>query len=100
MEMFSHNVTFAEWFMLGGGFALSLAFVDSGLTNWIALAFVGDCPFELVILMLVTMIMFLTNVKSNTPTVAIFIPIVGTMVMLNEWTPLPVLFAITVATCS
>ena len=44
------------------------------------------------------MIMFLTNVKSNTATAAIFIPIVGTMAILNGWTPLPVLFAITVAT--
>jgi len=87
-------------FLLGGGFALSLAFVDSGLANWIAhgFAFVGDYPFELVILVLVAMIMFLTNVKSNTATAAIFIPIVGTMALLNEWTPLPVLFAITVAT--
>lgn len=46
----------------------------------------------------VAMIMFLTNVKSNTATADIFIPIIGTMAMLNGWTPLPVLFAITVAT--
>jgi solute carrier family 13 (sodium-dependent dicarboxylate transporter), member 2/3/5 len=87
-------------FLLGGGFALSLAFVDSGLANWIAqtLSFVGKYPFELVIVILVAMIMFLTNVKSNTATAAIFIPIVGTMALLNGWTPLPVLFAITVAT--
>ncbi len=87
-------------FLLGGGFALSLAFVDSGLANWIAhsLSFVGNYPFEFVIIVLVAMIMFLTNVKSNTATAAIFIPIVGTMAVLNGWTPLPILFAITVAT--
>lgn len=87
-------------FLLGGGFALSLAFVDSGLATWIAhsFSFVGDYPFELVIIVLVAMIMFLTNVKSNTATAAIFIPIVGTMAMLNGWAPLPILFAITVAT--
>jgi solute carrier family 13 (sodium-dependent dicarboxylate transporter), member 2/3/5 len=87
-------------FLLGGGFALSLAFVDSGLANWIAqsFAFVGNYPFELVIIVLVAMIMFLTNVKSNTATAAIFIPIVGTMALFNDWAPLPILFAITVAT--
>ena len=87
-------------FLLGGGFALSLAFVDSGLANWIAhsFSFVENYPFELVIVILVAMIMFLTNVKSNTATAAIFIPIVGTMAILNGWTPLPILFAITVAT--
>ena len=87
-------------FLLGGGFALALAFVDSGLANWIAqsFGFVSNYPFELVIVTLVAIIMFLTNVKSNTATAAIFIPIVGTMAMLNGWAPLPILFAITAAT--
>ncbi|MDH3276879.1 MAG: DASS family sodium-coupled anion symporter [Nitrosopumilus sp.] len=87
-------------FLLGGGFALSLAFIDSGLAEWIAISFsfVKDYPFEIIIIVLVTMIMFLTNVKSNTATAAIFIPIVGTMAILNQWSPLPILFAITIAT--
>ncbi len=87
-------------FLLGGGFALALAFVDSGLANWIAssFSFVGNYPFELVVVLLVSMIMLLTNVKSNTATAAIFIPIVGTMAVLNQWPSLPILFAITVAT--
>jgi len=87
-------------FLLGGGFALSLSFIDSGLADWIAnsFSFVKDYPFEIIIIVLVTMIMFLTNVKSNTATAAIFIPIVGTMAVLNQWSPLPILFAITVAT--
>jgi len=87
-------------FLLGGGFALSLAFIDSGLANWIAnsFSFVKSYPFEIIIIVLVTIIMFLTNVKSNTATAAIFIPIVGTMAVLNQWSPLPVLFAITIAT--
>lgn len=87
-------------FLLGGGLALSLAFVNSGLADWIAssLSFVKDYPFELIVVLLITMIMFLTNVKSNTATAAIFIPIVGTMALLNNWSPLPILFGITVAT--
>jgi len=87
-------------FLLGGGLALSLAFIESGLAGWIAssLSFVKDYPAELIIVVLVVMIMFLTNIKSNTATAAIFIPIVGTMSIQNGWNPLPVLFAITVAT--
>lgn len=87
-------------FLLGGGFALSLAFIDSGLAEWIAIAFsfVKDYPLEIIVIVLVSMIMFLTNVKSNTATAAIFIPIVGTMALLNDWNPLPILFAITIAT--
>ena len=87
-------------FLLGGGFALSLAFVNSGLADWIAsyLSFVNEYPFEIVVVLLVLMILFLTNVKSNTATAAIFIPIVGTMAVLNDWSPLPLLFGITIAT--
>lgn len=87
-------------FLLGGGFALSLAFIDSGLAVWIAhsFSFVKNYSFEIIVITLVTMIMFLTNVKSNTATAAIFIPIVGTMATLNQWSPLPILFAITIAT--
>lgn len=77
-----------------------MSFIDSGLADWIAnsFSFVKDYPFEFIIIILVTMIMFLTNVKSNTATAAIFIPIVGTMALLNQWNPLPILFAITIAT--
>ena len=52
----------------------------------------------MVVVLLVYMILFLTNVKSNTATAAIFIPIVGTMALLNDWSPLPILFGITIAT--
>ena len=77
-----------------------MSFIDSGLADWIAnsFSFVKDYPFEFIIIILVTMIMFLTNVKSNTATAAIFIPIVGTMALLNQWNLLPILFAITIAT--
>ena len=77
-----------------------MSFIDSGLADWIAnsFSFVKDYPFEFIIIILVTMIMFLTNVKSNTATAAIFIPIVGTMALLNQWNPPPILFAITMAT--
>ncbi|MDX1440968.1 MAG: DASS family sodium-coupled anion symporter, partial [Nitrosopumilaceae archaeon] len=87
-------------FLLGGGFALSLAFINTGLAEWIAtsFSFVRDYSFELIVVVLVTMIMLLTNVKSNTATAAIFIPIVGTMALINGWNPLPILYAITIAT--
>lgn len=87
-------------FLLGGGLALSLAFVESGLADWIALSFsfVKDYPIWLIVIILVAMIMFLTNIKSNTATAAIFIPIVGSMAILNQWNPLPILFGITIAT--
>lgn len=45
-----------------------------------------------------TLIMIISNVKSNTAAGAIFIPIVGNMAIMNGWSPLPFLFGITAAT--
>lgn len=94
------RLPFGLLFLLGGGLALSLSFVESGLANWIAtsFSFVSDYPMWLIVIILIAMIMFLTNIKSNTATAAIFIPIVGSMAVLNGWNPLPILFGITAAT--
>src|SRR5918995_153303 len=93
------KLPFGLLFLLGGGLALSLAFVQSGLANWIAssLSFMVVLPFEIVVMLIVGLIMFMSNVKSNTSTAAIFIPIVSNMALMNNWTPLPILFGITIA---
>jgi sodium-dependent dicarboxylate transporter 2/3/5 len=94
------RLPFGLLFLLGGGLALSLAFVESGLANWIAnsLSFLSIFPFEIIVILIIGLIMFMSNVKSNTSTAAIFIPIVANMAILNNWSPLPILFGITVAT--
>jgi sodium-dependent dicarboxylate transporter 2/3/5 len=94
------RLPFGLLFLLGGGLALSLAFVESGLANWIAnsLSFISIFPFEIIVILIIGLIMFMSNVKSNTSTAAIFIPIVANMAILNNWSPLPILFGITVAT--
>ena len=94
------RLPFGLLFLLGGGLALSLAFVESGLANWIAnsLSFLSIFPFEIIVILIIGLIMFMSNVKSNTSTAAIFIPIVANMAILNNCSPLPILFGITVAT--
>lgn len=93
------RLPFGILFLLGGGLALALAFVNSGLATWIAnsLSFVSFLPFEVTVILVVSIIMFMSNVKSNTSTAAIFIPIVANMAILNHWSPLPILFGITIA---
>ena len=93
------KLPFGLLFLLGGGLALSLAFVQSGLANWIAssLSFIVVLPFEIVVMLIIGLIMFMSNVKSNTSTAAIFIPIVSNMAVINNWTLLPILFGITIA---
>jgi sodium-dependent dicarboxylate transporter 2/3/5 len=94
------KLPFGLLFLLGGGLALSLSFINSGLAVWIAesLSFVGMLPFAIIVPLIIGLIMFMTNIKSNTATAAIFIPVVATMATLNGWQPLPIMFGITVAT--
>jgi solute carrier family 13 (sodium-dependent dicarboxylate transporter), member 2/3/5 len=93
------KLPFGILFLLGGGLALSLSFINSGLAEWIAssLSFIDGLPFEMVVVVMASLIMFLSNVKSNTATAAIFVPVVANMALMNGWSPLPILFAITVA---
>ncbi len=93
------KLPFGLLFLLGGGLALSLAFINSGLAEWLAgaLSFIKVLPFEVVIVIVVSMVMFLSNVKSNTATAAIFIPVIANMAIINNWSPLPVMLAITIA---
>lgn len=94
------KLPFGLLFLLGGGLALSLAFIHSGLASWLAesLSFIAMMPFEMVIVVVVFLIMLISNVKSNTAAAAIFIPVVANMAIINDWPALPILFAITVAT--
>jgi solute carrier family 13 (sodium-dependent dicarboxylate transporter), member 2/3/5 len=87
------KLPFGVLFLLGGGLALSLAFVNSGLANWLAgsLSVIAILPFEIVVVLVIGLIMFMSNLKS------IFIPIVANMALINQWAPLPILFGITVA---
>lgn len=94
------KLPFGLLFLLGGGLALSLSFINSGLAEWLAgaLSFIAVMQMELVVVVVVALIMLISNVKSNTAAAAIFIPVVANMAILNGWPPLPILFAITVAT--
>jgi sodium-dependent dicarboxylate transporter 2/3/5 len=93
------KLPFGVLFLLGGGLALSLAFINSGLAEWLAgaLSFIKVLPFEAVVVIVVSMVMFMSNVKSNTATAAIFIPVIANMAIINNWPPLPVVFGITIA---
>ena len=65
--------------LFGGGLALSGAFTASGLSNWIGDESKGlaGMPPVLLIAILSTLIIFLTEVTSNTATAAAFLPIMG-----------------------
>ncbi|WP_105567509.1 SLC13 family permease [Microbacterium halophytorum] len=65
--------------LFGGGLALAGQFSSSGLTTWIGevSAQLGTLPVILIVVILATAVIFLTEITSNTATAATFVPLVG-----------------------
>ncbi|HHW83390.1 MAG TPA: DASS family sodium-coupled anion symporter, partial [Actinomycetales bacterium] len=69
--------------LFGGGLALSAAFTNQGLSLWIGdvTSAIGGLPVILIILIVTALIIFLTEMTSNTATAAAFLPIMGGVAM-------------------
>lgn len=67
--------------LFGGGLSLASAIQTSGLATWIgsSLAFVGGWPLIPVVLVVTTVVIFLTELTSNTATAAAFLPVVAAL---------------------
>lgn len=67
--------------LFGGGLALAGAVTSSGLAEWIGAALSGlqSWPLLLVIVLVTTIVIFLTELTSNTATAAAFLPLAGAM---------------------
>lgn len=65
--------------LFGGGLSLASAIDSTGLAQWIGggVQALAGWPILLIILLLVAMIVFLTEMTSNTATAAAFLPIIG-----------------------
>lgn len=75
--------------LFGGGFSLAAAFVHSGLTEWLVsqLGLLQGMPGWLLLLAVVLMIIFLTEVTSNTATATIVLPLMGALAAAMELAP-------------
>jgi sodium-dependent dicarboxylate transporter 2/3/5 len=65
--------------LFGGGLSLAGAVSNTGLAEWLgtSLQAIGDLPLWLVVAAAAAMIIFLTELTSNTATTATFLPVVG-----------------------
>ena len=65
--------------LFGGGFALAHGFKESGLSEWLAgqLAFLDGAPPVALILAVALLVIFLTEVTSNTATATVLLPVMA-----------------------
>jgi sodium-dependent dicarboxylate transporter 2/3/5 len=85
--------------LFGCGFALAKGFMETGLEGWIAdrLTILSGASPILVLLAVIILIIFLTEVTSNTATATIFIPVVAALGTVAGTNPLMLLVAVTLA---
>jgi len=75
------EVPFGILILFGGGLALASGIESSGLAGWLAMQLnaLADAPLILVLGLIVLLVIFLTEVTSNTSTATIFLPIVAVL---------------------
>ncbi|MFO0906330.1 MAG: DASS family sodium-coupled anion symporter [Pirellulales bacterium] len=85
--------------LFGGGFAFSTAMMKSGLTEWLGrqIALLGDLPAPLIILATITIVIFTTEITSNTPTILAFLPILFSVAKGLNIPPLELMAPATIA---
>ncbi|GIT74316.1 MAG: SLC13 family permease [Candidatus Neomarinimicrobiota bacterium] len=87
--------------LFGGGFALAQGFKDSGLSYWVGKQLAGLEAVSPVILVMIiiTMLVFLTELTSNTGSAEIFLPILAAIAVQLKVNPLFFMIPATIA-CS
>ncbi len=96
------NIPWGVLLLFGGGFCLAQAVADSGLAQWIGTR-VEDLALPPIALMVVVvaLIIFLTELTSNTPTAATFLPILYGVAQSMDTNPMLLLVPATLAaTCA
>ena len=85
--------------LFGGGFALANGFKTSGLSEWVGgqLVWLKDVHPIIIILVITTLITFLTEVTSNAATVETFLPVIAGLAISLEVNPLLFMLPATIA---
>jgi len=85
--------------LFGGGLSLAGAIDSSGLASWIGegLSQLSVLPTPVLILIVTTTVIFLTELTSNTATAAAFLPVVGTVAVVLTGEPLVFVIPATIA---
>ena len=85
--------------LFGGGLTLASAVSKTGLAEWLGMSLqaVGDLPLWVVVVAAAAMIIFLTELTSNTATTATFLPVVGAIALEAGFNPIILTVPVTLA---
>ena len=85
--------------LFGGGFALAKGFSESGLTRWLAglLGVLQGTDIVLIIAAVVLLVIFLTEVTSNTATASLLLPVMVALAVALEVHPFGLMVAAVIA---
>ena len=85
--------------LFGGGFALAQGFSESGLTGWLAeqLAILKGVNLVVIIGAVVVLVIFLTEITSNTATASLLLPVAGALASATGVHPYGLMVAAVVA---
>ncbi|MBI5020838.1 MAG: DASS family sodium-coupled anion symporter [Ignavibacteriales bacterium] len=98
-----HDTKFVDWgtlILFGGGIALSDAMFKTGLATWIATSFIGifGTPSTLLLMIIIIFLIdFLTEVTSNTAVTSMMVPIVISIALTTGENPVALSIAVAVA---
>ena len=95
----ARNMPWRIILLFGGGFALALGFVESGLSVWIGnrLGAVLDFHPVVITIAITTVMIFLTEVTSNTATTQMLLPILAGLAVSDKINPLLFMLPATIA---
>jgi len=85
--------------LFGGGFALAQGFSETGLTSWLAgeLSVLAGINIVLIITAVVLLVIFLTEITSNTATASLLLPVMGALAAAIDVHPFGLMAAAVVA---
>jgi len=96
---YAEQMPWSVLILFGGGLTLASAVSRTGLAEWLGnnLHAIGAMPLPIVIVIAAAMIIFLTELTSNTATTATFLPVVGAIAIESGVDPILLVVPVTLA---
>jgi sodium-dependent dicarboxylate transporter 2/3/5 len=87
--------------IVGGGYAIAESFNHTGLAIFLGskMSFIGQYPMIIILIIVISLMIFITEINSNTATANIFLPVLAAMAIAGQMNPLLLMIPATFA-CS